>query len=128
MEDSYVRHSEKGSTANDGAISFFGAAGSDVYVLLTGDGEDLIVEDRSDRTAVDVVQLRGLASTDAYSLSRVGDDLHLSYAQQRIVVCDQFAEPGFAIEEFHFSDGVVLGAQALSQRVNLATDAMGFVV
>lgn len=58
----------------------------------------------------------------------MGNDLHLSYAQQRIVMRDQFAEQSFAIEEFHFSDGMLLSAQALSQRVNLVTDAMGFVV
>ena len=100
-----------------GDAQLFGGSGNDVYVFLNGDGNDLIVEDATDRTALDVVQLRELASTDTYSLSRVGNDLHLSYAQQRIVVRDQFAEQGFAIEELHFSDGVVLGAQALSQQV-----------
>lgn len=47
----------------------FGGVGSDVYVFLTGGGNDLIVEDAMDRTTIDIVQLRELASTGAYALS-----------------------------------------------------------
>ena len=101
----------------------FGGQGSDLYVIEGQTGIQLIVEEVADQAAVDILQLRDLASMGSYTLSRVGDALHLSYEQQIIIVRDQFAANSCAIEEIHFSDGVVLNAQELQQR----TPAQGAV-
>lgn len=109
-----------------GSNQLFGGLGSDVYVIEGKEGVQLVVEEVHEHSASDEVHLHNLASTDAYGLARVGDDLHLSHAQQTVVVRDQFAPHAHAIEVFRFSDGVLLGAHEMTQKV--PTDSMGFVV
>lgn len=108
-----------------GSNQLFGGLGSDVYVIEGKEGIQLVVEEVHEHSANDEVHLRNLASTDAYGLARVGNDLHLSHAQQIIVVRDQFAPDAHAIEVFRFSDGVLLGAHEMTP---VPTDSIGFVV
>lgn len=96
-----------GGVGND---EHYGGTGDDLYVFFSGDGEDLIVEESTDTNATDIVQLRDIASTDAYTLSRVGDDLHITIGSDVIMIRDQFATGAAAIEEIHFKDNVVLRA------------------
>ncbi|MFV0679285.1 calcium-binding protein, partial [Ottowia sp.] len=98
-----------GGAGND---SLYGGADGDFYVIEAGGGTDTIYEQLDDTAAFDTIELQSIASGDSYSLSRVGDDLHIAYgdAGDSIVVRDQFAAGASAIEQIRFSDGVSLSA------------------
>ncbi|UBB16003.1 putative Ig domain-containing protein [Comamonas odontotermitis] len=108
-----------GGVGND---EHYGGTGDDLYVFFSGDGEDLIVEESTDTNATDIVQLRDIASTDAYTLSRVGDDLHITIGSDVIMIRDQFATDAAAIEEIHFKDDVVLLASDIATQLGIVGD------
>ncbi len=108
-----------GGVGND---EHYGGTGDDLYVFFSGDGEDLIVEESTDTNATDIVQLRDIASTDAYLLSRVGDDLHITIGSDVIMIRDQFATDAAAIEEIHFKDDVVLLASDIATQLGIVGD------
>ncbi|WP_390614177.1 putative Ig domain-containing protein [Allofranklinella schreckenbergeri] len=107
-----------------GRNQLFGGFDGDLYVIEAGAGSHLIVEEGF--AGVDIVQLRALASQDAYTLARVGDDLHLRYgapgSEQTLMVRGQFAVQT-AVEEFHFSDGVILSASDIAQAAGVSKSA-----
>ncbi|RRD66478.1 hypothetical protein EII19_10360, partial [Comamonadaceae bacterium OH2310_COT-174] len=78
-----------------------------------------LIEVLDDSAAHDIIELRGLASSDNWQLRRVGQDLHLHYGQggqDLLIVQDQFAAGAMAIEEIRFSDGVSLSAEQIAQQ------------
>lgn len=107
-----------------GHNQLFGGLDGDLYVIEAGAGSHLIVEEGF--AGVDIVQLRALASQDAYTIARVGDDLHLRYgapgSEQTLMVRGQFAVQA-ALEEFHFSDGVILSASDIAQAAGVSKSA-----
>ncbi|MEJ5129189.1 putative Ig domain-containing protein, partial [Comamonas sp. MYb21] len=104
-----------GGAGND---EHYGGTGNDLYVFFSGDGQDLIVEENAEITSVDIIQLRDISSTDAYTFSRVGDDLHIISGSDVIMIRDQFAVDAAAIEEFHFKDNVVLLAADIQSQLD----------
>ncbi|MEJ5129023.1 putative Ig domain-containing protein [Comamonas sp. MYb21] len=104
-----------GGVGND---QLYGGNGSDKYIFFSGDGEDLIVEESSGSSTTDIVQLKDIASTDAYLLGRVGDDLHITIGSDVIMIRDQFALEASVIEEFHFKDNVVLLATDIQSQLD----------
>nr|WP_275250812.1 calcium-binding protein [Vandammella animalimorsus] len=102
-----------------GSDSLYGGSDGDFYILQAGDGQDRLIEVLDDSAAHDIIELRGLASSDNWQLRRVGQDLHLHYGQggqDLLIVQDQFAAGAMAIEEIRFSDGVSLSAEQIAQQ------------
>ncbi|PAX15347.1 hypothetical protein CLI92_14605, partial [Vandammella animalimorsus] len=102
-----------------GSDSLYGGSDGDFYILQAGDGQDRLIEVLDDSAAHDIIELRGLASSDSWQLRRVGQDLHLHYGvggQDLLIVQDQFAAGAMAIEEIRFSDGVSLNAEQIAQQ------------
>ncbi|PAT30655.1 calcium-binding protein, partial [Vandammella animalimorsus] len=102
-----------------GSDSLYGGSDGDFYILQAGDGQDRLIEVLDDSAAHDIIELRGLASSDNWQLRRVGQDLHLHYGvdgQDLLIVQDQFAAGAMAIEEIRFSDGVSLNAEQIAQQ------------
>ncbi|PAT31113.1 putative Ig domain-containing protein, partial [Vandammella animalimorsus] len=102
-----------------GSDSLYGGSDGDFYILQAGDGQDRLIEVLDDSAAHDIIELRGLASSDSWQLRRVGQDLHLHYGQggqDLLIVQDQFAAGAMAIEEIRFSDGVSLSAEQIAQQ------------
>ncbi|PAT37261.1 calcium-binding protein [Vandammella animalimorsus] len=113
--DDMLHGSRAGDVLNGGAGNdrIRGGSDSDFYILQAGDGQGRLIEVLGDSAAHDIIELRGLASSDSWQLRRVSQDLHLHYGvggQDLLIVQDQFAAGAMAIEEIRFSDGVSLSA------------------
>ena len=87
-----------------------GESGSDLYRIARGDGEDRIIESRSDPADVDVVQFGSDVAFDQLWFDRSGDDLRVSIVgtADRFTIEGWYLENPGRIEEFRSGDGHLL--------------------
>ena len=106
----------QGGAGND---SLDGGTGNDRYRLAAGAGIDRISDYDTTAGNVDVVSFAGVASTAVTATERRGSDLFIQYGtSDQLTVLRYFdtSYPGFQIEQFQFSDGVIWDRAAIYAR------------
>jgi Ca2+-binding RTX toxin-like protein len=102
----------EGGLGND---EIYGEQGNDTYVFARGTGVDRISDFDTTAGNLDVVHFQDVDSDEVVSLERNGNDLVLRYgmADQLTVVSYFSITPGYKIEQFEFSDGVIWDEDAI---------------
>ncbi|WDG52371.1 calcium-binding protein [Pseudomonas chlororaphis] len=116
----------EGGTGND---ALNGGRGSDLYLFNLGDGQDVINDDNSIYSGVDVLRFgAGILAADI-TASRSGINLVLSHAngQDKITLTNWFAENTgrYQLERIEFADGTVWTSAALSAPLLQLTGGAG---
>ncbi|WP_277576007.1 beta strand repeat-containing protein [Pseudomonas chlororaphis] len=116
----------EGGTGND---VLNGGRGSDLYLFNLGDGQDVINDDNSIYSGVDVLRFgAGILAADI-TASRSGINLVLSHAngQDKITLTNWFAENTgrYQLERIEFADGTVWTSTALSAQLLQFTGGAG---
>ena len=98
-----------------GADEIYGEQGNDTYIFAKGSGLDRISDYDTTVGNVDVVRFLDVTSDEMAALERNGNDLVLNYgAADQLTVSSYFnAAPGYKIEQFEFSDGVIWDEAAI---------------
>ncbi len=99
----------------EGADEIYGEKGNDTYVFAKGAGVDRITDYDSTVGNVDVVHFLDVVSGEVTALERSGNDLILKYGvTDQLTVSSYFnVDPGYKIEQFEFSDGVIWDKEAV---------------
>ena len=108
---SYSEDTIAGGLGND---ALDGGKGSDTYLYALGDGQDVIEDRDYSSSAVDTIELVGIAS-DQITLSRgAGDDLIISMPDGgSITIKQQFYDQYSGVEQLVFDDGTVWDRNAI---------------
>ncbi|WP_277588252.1 calcium-binding protein [Pseudomonas chlororaphis] len=111
----------EGGTGND---VLNGGRGSDLYLFNLGDGQDVINDDNSIYSGVDVLRFgAGILAADI-TASRSGINLMLSHVngQDKITLTNWFAENTgrYQLERIEFADGVIWSSSQVTSRTSTA--------
>ncbi|WP_390588499.1 putative Ig domain-containing protein [Erythrobacter sp. MTPC3] len=109
--------------AEAGDQFLFGRAGSDTYSVTSDSGVDLIVEEKDTRSSSDTLLIDAtIDQADISVTGPLGRNLTINIAGGgSITIGGQFGDIASSIETFQFSDGLVLSAEEIKQRITTGT-------
>ena len=98
-----------------GADEMYGEQGNDTYIFAKGSGLDRVSDCDTTVGNIDVVRFVDVTSDEMAPLERKGNDLVLKFGvADQLTVSNYFnAAPGYKIEQFEFSDGVIWDEEAI---------------
>ncbi len=104
-----------------------GSTGIDTYVFSIGDGADIITQsEQNTSNSLDTIQFNNVASTDITGVTKINNDLLISYgASDQITVQDFFSTSLNKIGKFQFSDDVNWSADFVQNSINTNLLAIG---